>query len=395
MRIAWLLVLSVLCACGASAVATGAAGPGGTIAFTCDGICSVSADGSQLTTIGTGPGSDPVWSPDGRQLAFVSDRDGGDAIYVMDADGRTVRRVSPQGLRAFQPSWSRDGQIAFQGWPANGNPGVFMVGSDGSGFREAFVSTDLYASDPALSPDGSKIAFTGSQNAAITNQHPTDGIYVMRSDGTGVTRVATGDAPAWSLDGTRLASLAVDSTNHEQLVVSAADGSTVKQIAPVDWCVGRSAPAWSPDGATLAYVSCPDPNATSGQLYVVSATGGAPARIAFGAVPAGLDWRPVTPSTGIVLQVRFAQRACSTRPGTATLLVTDAQARPLAAVAVTLRGGAGLHPASGTTNAAGKASVALRTTPGRHRWGRLFLVATAVAKDRPALTHKLTLPACN
>jgi len=75
-------------------------------------------DGSnieRLTTTKTGTGSwQPVWSPDGRTIAFGSDRDGNNEIYVMDADGTNIRRLTHTPDIEQTPSWSPDGkQIVF------------------------------------------------------------------------------------------------------------------------------------------------------------------------------------------------------------------------------------------------------------------------------------------
>src|SRR5262249_9080258 len=51
----------------------------------------------------------PVWSPNGKQIAFRSERSGNPEIYVMDADGRHVRRLTHSALPDTKPSWSADG----------------------------------------------------------------------------------------------------------------------------------------------------------------------------------------------------------------------------------------------------------------------------------------------
>jgi WD40-like Beta Propeller Repeat len=287
------------CAAGLLALAgtaSSAPAPNGTIAYSCVGICTVSADGTHGATVGTGPGTDPAWSPDGSELAFVSTRDGDSAIYLMDARGTDARRVTPAGLQAFELSWSSTGRIAFYGRTAD-TDGLFLIDANGAGLREVLSNDQpsvLYGMDPAISPDGTMIAFTGSQNATIANQTPTDGIYVMQSDGTERQRVATGDAPAWSPDGKQLAFTATDPSGQPQLVVSAADGTGTRTVATLASCGTDLAPAWSPDGQWLAYVSCPSPE--GGQLFVVGAAGGTPIRLAFGVDPTGIDWRPQAPA---------------------------------------------------------------------------------------------------
>jgi Tol biopolymer transport system component len=74
-------------------------------------IFVVNADGSGLRNLtdNDGANDDPVWSPDGRAIAFTSDRDGNVEIYVMEADGGNERNVSQNAADDFDPAWSPRG----------------------------------------------------------------------------------------------------------------------------------------------------------------------------------------------------------------------------------------------------------------------------------------------
>jgi dipeptidyl aminopeptidase/acylaminoacyl peptidase len=94
----------------------------------------IDIDGRNHRKLTDRPGVDglPAWAPDGRHIAFTSDRDGGPEIYVMDTDGSNVRRLAP-GQGGAHPAWSPDGKyIAFVNEQERNNPDVFVMTADGA-----------------------------------------------------------------------------------------------------------------------------------------------------------------------------------------------------------------------------------------------------------------------
>lgn len=70
-------------------------------------VFMVNPDGTGLTQLTSqGNNEDPSFSPDGRFIAFSSDRDGGKGIYIMRANGESQRRITPRNLRTYGPRWS-------------------------------------------------------------------------------------------------------------------------------------------------------------------------------------------------------------------------------------------------------------------------------------------------
>ena len=74
-------------------------------------IYVVNADGSFLTRLTDGPADDtgPTWSPDGARLAFMSMRSGNRDIYTIDADGSALTKLTDHSAQDRRPTWSPDG----------------------------------------------------------------------------------------------------------------------------------------------------------------------------------------------------------------------------------------------------------------------------------------------
>ncbi len=91
---------------------------------------------------------EPAWSPDGKQIAFASGRDGDSEIFVMDADGTNVRQLTTINASDVYPAWSPDGkQIAFRSSRYGGFE-IFVMDADGSNV----VSTTQRGEDPTFKP---------------------------------------------------------------------------------------------------------------------------------------------------------------------------------------------------------------------------------------------------
>ena len=109
----------------------------------------------------------PSWSPDGKQIAFVSDIDDGWSwdIYVMDANGRNLRNLTKDGLGNFQPSWSPDGKrIAFASVRnGNGKAGIYVMEADGQNPRQLTNDPLAHDYEPAWYSPVFAVAPAGTQ----------------------------------------------------------------------------------------------------------------------------------------------------------------------------------------------------------------------------------------
>ena len=105
-------------------------------------ICIANIDGSNIIKLTDNEAEDwhPEVSPNGKQIAFMSDRDGNHEIYVMNLDGSKQTRLTFNEVRDSTPSWSPDGsRIIFRSEDKEGNPHINMMNKDGSSLRK-FIS---------------------------------------------------------------------------------------------------------------------------------------------------------------------------------------------------------------------------------------------------------------
>lgn len=104
----------------------------------------------------------PAISPDGQRIAFISDRDGDRDLYVMDIGGGGVQKLLDTQVNEFTPAWTPDGAalIVASDTRGDGATDLLRVASDGSGaFEVLFADNALRAGSPAVSPDGTTVAF--------------------------------------------------------------------------------------------------------------------------------------------------------------------------------------------------------------------------------------------
>jgi len=240
-------------------------------------IVSTQGEDPHPFTQGAGRDFAPRWSPDGRWLAFLSDRDGGRAqLYLIPADGGEPHKLTALEHGAGAAVWSPDGRrIAFAARVPTELPPLDKDARDRWAERPRVITRAQYKADgQGYTFDARSHLFVLSVASGVANQLTSDD--------------ADSIAPAWSPDGKQIAF----SRSRERIAnyslfdiwVMDEDGRNAR---PLTQNVGRAtSPAWSPDGSTVACYGTDEQEPGFGEsvirIWLVPAGGGAPRRLTGG-----------------------------------------------------------------------------------------------------------------
>jgi TolB protein len=230
-------------------------------------IFTMLSDGSTLQqlTQGTFNNYRPTWSPDGKQIAFHSDRSGNLDVYIMNADGTNVRRLTATKADDMSPTWSFDGKwIAFSS-KRGGSHDIFISNLAGTSVR--YITT--WASQetaPSWSPDGKQVLFLSDHDGVFN-------VYRVNADGTNWKQLTFSakplSGPAWSPDGTQIAY--ADPTG---IWLMDKNGGGIRRLTTA---AGEGTdPTWSADGTTLVFASSVNERR---RIYTVATNGGTPTQL--------------------------------------------------------------------------------------------------------------------
>jgi Tol biopolymer transport system component len=239
-------------------------------------------DGTPLRRLTTGPTDHnyPSLSRDGTRLVFTGEEGGIPEIYTRPfAVGGTATQITHPPVTATSASWSPDGKrLVYSALPRGTSAyEIFVSAADGSNPVQLTHTTDSGNTQPAFSPDGTRIAYIsgGAPPQARATGPPTgftNRVWVMEADGSGAAKLTAGprDAyPQWLDDGTVLFAREDPATQTSRIVSITLAGAERNLSPPEHFIEPRPLPDGRSYGATVA-------DAAGLHLVRVSRTDGSP-----------------------------------------------------------------------------------------------------------------------
>lgn len=196
------------------------------------------------------------WSPNGRLIAFVSDRSGTDQIWLIDPESGGIRQLTQGPAKHAWPEWSPDGRrlVYWAFDPATGQHRIETIAVDGSK-KTQLAALGGHLDRPAWRPDGRSIAFAAEVEGNWD-------LWLVRPDGSGLQRLTQDGAmetnPLWSPDGSTLAYKVAPSGAYNltiQNFMTFEKGMANPTVHVWDGPQAVQMNDWSPDGSSVTYTA--------------------------------------------------------------------------------------------------------------------------------------------
>jgi len=188
-----------------------------------------------------GSNSAPAWSPDGQLLAVTLSRDNGSQLYLIDRNGTIVRRLTNSNAIDTEPAFAPDGRSIYFVSDRGGGPQIYRTGLNG-GNAERVTFGGSYNISPAISPDGRTLAYISRQGGAFR-------LYTLDLGGSGQPVALTDgnddESPSFAPNG-RLIIYASRAEGRDVLMTTTLDGKIKARLVSTTADVRE--PVWGPYG---------------------------------------------------------------------------------------------------------------------------------------------------
>ncbi|CAN5485983.1 Tol-Pal system beta propeller repeat protein TolB [soil metagenome] len=189
-----------------------------------------------------GSNSAPAWSPDGQTLALTLSREGGSQIYLIDRSGGSPRRLTTSQSIDTEPAFAPDGRGLYFTSDRGGGPQIYRTLIGGGGTVERITFSGSYNISPAISPDGRTLAYISRQGNSFK-------LYTLDLAGGGqpqaITDTADDESPSFAPNG-RLIIYATRADRRDVLMTTTLDGKIKARLASTNADVRE--PVWGPYG---------------------------------------------------------------------------------------------------------------------------------------------------
>ena len=228
----------------------------------------------------------PRYSPDYRQIAYVSYQGNRVRVYIYDVDAGSQRVVYESANTTFAPRWSPDGRHLLFSMAVGGNTDIYRIPVEGGTPRRLTDNPGIDVGG-SFSPDGTRIVFESDRSGAQQ-------IYVMNADGSNQNRISFGGGryatPEWSPRGDLIAFTQM--AGNFRIGVMTPSGGNIRLLTD-SW--QDEAPTWSPNGRIIQFFRTTQGRNGTSQLFQVDLTG-----VNLRRVPTPVDgsdpsWGPVLP----------------------------------------------------------------------------------------------------
>jgi TolB protein len=251
-------------------------------------LAVMDSDGAnhRYLTSGQATALTPRYSPDYKEILYLSYLNGNPRIYVYDLATNTQRLITANKYPTFAPRWSPDGKWILYSMAISGNTDIYRISAAGGGQPVRLTDSPGIDIGGSFSPDGSRIVFESDRSGSQQ-------IYVMNADGSNQRRISffggRAATPEWSPRGDQIAFTHI--AGNLRIAVMSPSGGNMRHLTD-SW--QDEAPTWSPNGRIIQFFRT-EKNSGKTSIWQVDLTGRNERRLQTPVDGSDPAWGPIRP----------------------------------------------------------------------------------------------------